>query len=61
MEDYMAEARSKGHTGGDAVRYVASAWYSGSGNNMNSTKPQKGYPSIRAYTYAVLKKYNSIA
>lgn len=54
LDQYYQEALKKGYNPDDAVRYVAAKWYSGKGENMNSTKPQNGYPSIRAYTNAVL-------
>lgn len=57
LDQYYNEALKKGYSPDDAVRYVAAKWYSGRGENMNSTKPQNGYPSIRAYTMSVLGHY----
>lgn len=61
LDQYYREARGKGLGEDEAVRYVAAKWYSGSGEKRNSTRPQGGYPSIRAYTYAVLNRYKKTA
>lgn len=44
-----------------AVRRVASEWYSGDPNLLNSTAPQVGGPSIRDYTNQVWERYKPIA
>lgn len=60
MEGYWEDAIAAGHSGCDAVRFVASAWYSGNGSKMNSTAPQSWngnqYPSIADYTKSVANK-----
>jgi hypothetical protein len=59
MEQYYQSAKDQGYTDDDAVRFVAAAWYSGDGNNLNSDAPQAGYPSIRQYTEEVLEKFKN--
>jgi Transglycosylase SLT domain len=58
LDQYYREAIGRGLSPDEAVRYVASKWYSGSGDNRNSTRPQNGYPSISAYTHQVLARYH---
>jgi hypothetical protein len=57
LNQYFAQGKTKYGDDATAVRYAASAWYSGSGDNMNSMKPQNGYPSIKDYTFSVLGRY----
>jgi hypothetical protein len=59
MQQYYDSAQEQGYSKDDAVRFVAAAWYSGDGNNLNSDAPQAGYPSIRQYTEEVLEKFKS--
>jgi hypothetical protein len=59
LGQYYQEAIGKGLSQDEAVRYVASAWYSGSGERRNSLKPQGQYPTIRAYTFAVLNHFQN--
>jgi hypothetical protein len=57
MEQYYQSAKDQGYSDDEAVRFVAAAWYSGDGNNLNSSAPQAGYPSIKQYTLEVLDKF----
>jgi hypothetical protein len=57
MQQYYESGKDQGYSADDAVRFVAAAWYSGDGNNLNSDAPQAGYPSIRQYTEEVLEKF----
>jgi hypothetical protein len=42
-----------------AIRRTASIWYSGQGGLYDDRKPQQGgYPSIRAYTMDILRRYS---
>ncbi|MFZ5806983.1 MAG: transglycosylase SLT domain-containing protein [Verrucomicrobiota bacterium] len=59
LNQYLQRELASGYDMGTAVRRVASAWYSGNPNNFNSTRPQGGYPSIQAYTYSILRKYQT--
>ena len=59
MSKYMREEAAKGYTGEMLIRRVASRWYSGQADWYDSTTPQNGYPSIRAYTLDVVSRYNS--
>jgi hypothetical protein len=60
LNQYFEEGLKKYNGNEDlAVRYAAAAWYSGGGDNLNSTRPQGGYPSIQAYTMEVLDKFKN--
>lgn len=60
LTGYWQDAMNAGFAGCEAVRFVASTWYSGNGHLMNSTAPQywagDPYPSIADYTHSVAKK-----
>jgi len=59
-ENYQAQLAA-GYDRDTAIRRAAAIWYSGSGDNLNSTKSQGGYPSVKDYTMSILNKVNQIA
>jgi hypothetical protein len=59
-ENYQSQLAA-GYDRDTAIRRAAAIWYSGSGDNFNSTRSQNGYPSIRDYTMSILNKVNQTA
>ena len=60
LNEYLGQAL--GESGGnmdEAIRRVASKWYSGQSDLFDSTRPQGEYPSISAYTTDILSRYRA--
>lgn len=61
MEQYYKQGLARTGTEEGAVRWAASAWYSGRGEKWNDTRPQSynghSYPSIAQYTASVYQRY----
>jgi hypothetical protein len=62
MNEILQQQLKAGYDVATAIRRTASIWYSGQGNLFNDTKPQytngQRYPSIREYTFDILRRYN---
>jgi hypothetical protein len=62
MNEILQQQLKAGYDVATAIRRTASVWYSGQGNLFNDTKPQytngRQYPSIREYTFDILRRYN---
>ena len=56
-ENYQSQLAA-GYDRDTAIRRAAAIWYSGSGDNFNSTRSQGNYPSVRDYTMSILNKVN---
>lgn len=63
LEQYFNEGMQRYGNEETAVRYAAAKWYSGRGENMNSTRPQysggQQYPSIAHYSDQVLERFRN--
>lgn len=61
LAQYFAEGMRETGREDLAVRWAASAWYSGKGSRYQNDKPQatngRSYPSIASYTLQVLARY----
>jgi len=49
-----------GYPLGEAVRRVASIWYSGHGDLYDRTSPERGGPPIREYTLDILRRFRAL-
>ena len=58
-ENYQAQLAA-GYDRDTAIRRAAAIWYSGSADNLNSTRPQGKYPSVRDYTMSILNRVNQM-
>jgi hypothetical protein len=58
LNEILQQQLRAGHSAATAIRRTASIWYSGQGDLYNDPKPQRGYPSIRAYTLDILRRYS---
>jgi len=58
LNEILQQQLRAGYDSATAIRRTASIWYSGRGDLYNDPKPQNGYPSIRAYTLDILRRYS---
>ena len=58
LNEILQQQLNAGYDAATAIRRTASIWYSGRGDLYNDPKPQNGYPSIRAYTLDILRRYS---
>lgn len=58
-QDRVARARLTEYYNKYGPRGAAAAWYSGDPNLQNSTKPQPGGPSIKAYVDSVINRMST--
>lgn len=58
LNEILQQQLRAGYDAATAIRRTASIWYSGRGDLYNDSKPQNGYPSIRAYTLDILRRYS---
>lgn len=58
LNEILQQQLRAGYDSATAIRRTASIWYSGQGDLYNDPKPQNGYPSIRAYTLDILRRYS---
>lgn len=63
LDQYLKEGMAKTGSKSEAIRYAAAKWYSGNGENRNSTRPQtyggNSYPSIASYSNDVLRRFQA--
>lgn len=62
LNKILQQQLSAGYDAATAIRRTASIWYSGRGDLYNDGKPQysngRRYPSIKEYTFDILRRYN---
>lgn len=59
LQDQLARAVLSSYYAKYGARGAASAWYSGDPSLSESTRPQSGYPSIKAYVDSIMAKMAS--